>query len=94
MGRAADVGTLQRSGRLADTGTRPGREFDPITPPAGTEAVAAQLERATFALFPANGHGVTGRGECQTVMMQAFLADPIAPVDTSCVAGLVGPTWT
>ncbi|HEY5875428.1 MAG TPA: alpha/beta fold hydrolase [Ilumatobacteraceae bacterium] len=67
--------------------------FDPITPPAGTEAVAAQLERATFALFPANGHGVTGRGECQTVMMQAFLADPTAPVDTSCVAGLIGPAW-
>jgi pimeloyl-ACP methyl ester carboxylesterase len=68
--------------------------FDPITPPAGTEAVAARLERATFALFPANGHGVTGNGECQTTMMQAFLADPVAAVDTSCVAGLIGPVWT
>ena len=67
--------------------------FDPITPPAGTEAVAGRLERATFALFPANGHGVTGRGECQTTMMRAFLADPTAPVDTSCVAGLIGPAW-
>ena len=47
---------------------------------------------AAFALFPANAHGVTGRGECQTGMMQAFLADPMAPVDTSCVAGLIGPT--
>jgi pimeloyl-ACP methyl ester carboxylesterase len=68
--------------------------FDPSTPPAGTEAVAARLERATFALFPANGHGVTGFGECQTGMMQEFLADPTAPVDTSCVAGLIGPAWT
>lgn len=67
--------------------------FDPITPPAGTEAVAGRLERATFALFPANGHGVTGRGECQTTMMQAFLADPMAPVDTGCLAGLIGPAW-
>ncbi|MGD9704012.1 MAG: alpha/beta fold hydrolase [Acidimicrobiia bacterium] len=67
--------------------------FDPITPPAGTEAVASRLERATFALFPAQGHGVTGRGDCQTSIMRAFLADPSAELDTACVAALTGPAW-
>jgi pimeloyl-ACP methyl ester carboxylesterase len=67
--------------------------FDPITPPAGTEAVARRLPHSTFLLFPANGHGVTGTNDCVDAIEVAFLADPAAPLDTSCVADLPGPAF-
>jgi pimeloyl-ACP methyl ester carboxylesterase len=68
--------------------------FDPITPPAATEAAAAALDRSTFVLFADQGHGVTGRGVCQDEMTLAFLADPTAPVDTSCATLVAGPVWS
>lgn len=67
--------------------------FDPVTQPETTRVVAERLDTATFALFPNIGHGVTGNGECQTAMLQQFLADPATPVDTSCVSSLTGPEW-
>ena len=61
--------------------------FDPITPPAGSEAVARRLPNAQFVLFPTFGHGATGSDLCTTSIELKFLAEPTAPVDTSCIGG-------
>jgi pimeloyl-ACP methyl ester carboxylesterase len=67
--------------------------FDPITPPAGTQAVAERLPNSTFLLFPADGHGVTGTNDCVDAIELAFLTDPTATLDTSCAAKLTGPAF-
>ena len=59
-------------------------EYDPITPPDGTKAVAGRLSRSTFVFFHGFGHGVTGDDPCATTIETAFLADPTASLDTSC----------
>ena len=66
--------------------------YDPVTPPAGTEAVASHLTNATFGLWPNQGHGVTGE-PCATAVELAFLADPAAPVDLACLAKVPGPAF-
>jgi pimeloyl-ACP methyl ester carboxylesterase len=66
--------------------------YDPVTPPAGTEAVAGHLTNATFGLWPNRGHGVTGE-PCATGIELAFLADPTAPVDLLCLAAVPGPSF-
>jgi pimeloyl-ACP methyl ester carboxylesterase len=81
-GVVSDVPALVLAGR-----------FDPITPPAGTEAVAERLPHSTFLLFPADGHGVTGTNDCADAIEIAFLADPTARLDASCVAKLSGPAF-
>ena len=59
--------------------------FDPITPPDGSRAVADRLPNGQFVLFPTFGHGATGDDPCATAIELQFLADPTAPVDTSCI---------
>jgi pimeloyl-ACP methyl ester carboxylesterase len=66
--------------------------YDPVTPPARTEAVAGHLPNATFGLWPNQGHGVTGE-PCATTVELAFLAEPTAPVDMSCLARVPGPAF-
>ncbi|HET9600616.1 MAG TPA: alpha/beta hydrolase [Acidimicrobiales bacterium] len=66
--------------------------YDPITPPAGTEAVASRLANASFGLWPNVGHGVSG-GKCANQIGQAFLDTPTAPVNLSCVAAVPGPAF-
>ena len=66
--------------------------YDPVTPPAGTEAVAGRLDNATFGLWPNQGHGVTGE-PCAISVEVAFLDDPTAPVDLSCLAKVPGPAF-
>ena len=82
QGVVSDIPALVLAGR-----------FDPITPPAGTRAVAGRLPNSTFLLFPANGHGVTGTNDCADAIEVAFLADPTATLDTGCVAKLPGPAF-
>ena len=67
--------------------------YDPITPPAGTQAVASRLPHAGFGLWPNRGHGVTG-DPCARQVEAAFLADPAAPVDLGCLAQVPGPAFT
>jgi pimeloyl-ACP methyl ester carboxylesterase len=59
--------------------------YDPITPPAGTEQVAATLNNSTFILLDRVGHGVTGYNRCIARIELAFLDNPIAPLDVGCV---------
>ena len=64
--------------------------YDPITPPAGTEAVAEHLPNSTFVLVEPVGHGATGFDECITGIELAFLDDPTGQLDIRCAA-TIGP---
>jgi pimeloyl-ACP methyl ester carboxylesterase len=68
-------------------------EYDPITPPAWGQQAAETLPRSFFYEFPGFGHGVSILGNCPTTMTQAFLANPAAPPDASCIAAIGGPDF-
>ena len=51
-------------------------EHDPITPPEWGRMVAADLSRAFFHEFPANGHWVTRSSSCALRMALMFWQDP------------------
>ncbi|MBI1282564.1 MAG: alpha/beta fold hydrolase [Anaerolineaceae bacterium] len=68
-------------------------EFDPITPAKWAQSAASHLSNSTFFLFPGGGHGVIDLNECTMGIMQAFLEDPTAKPDGSCVADITEPQW-
>ncbi|MCS7056578.1 MAG: alpha/beta hydrolase [Thermoflexales bacterium] len=78
----SDVPTLLLSGR-----------FDPITPPAKGDRVVATLTRARHLVFPNVGHSAFGIEPCADQIVKAFIADPNAPLDTTCLAQLGAPTF-
>ena len=59
-------------------------EFDPDTPPQWARAMAANLTHARFVLMPGQTHGA-GFNRCGGTIEPAFLRDPSAPLDTTCV---------
>lgn len=61
--------------------------FDPITPPHRSEQAASNLPNSTFAVWPNRGHGVTG-DPCANSLMSAFVDDPSAVIDLSCVESI------
>ena len=66
-----------------------GNEFDPVTPPEQSRHAAEALgEAATFVWFRGLGHGAVGDSTCPTSIFRAFVADPGAPLDTSCAAAM------
>jgi pimeloyl-ACP methyl ester carboxylesterase len=70
-------------------------EYDPQTPPADSKHASESLSRSTFVLFPGMGHAeVFARPECPETIFRAFLGDPMAKVDTSCVAAMGPPNWS
>lgn len=60
-------------------------QFDPITPPAFGELAAQTLSRSQVVTFPTTAHGSALAGECPATILYAFLDDPTAPADTSCI---------
>lgn len=71
----SSVPTLVSSGAL-----------DPITPPGFGDLAAATLSRSTVVVHANSGHGATLQSPCGTQHLHRFLADPAAPLDTSCAA--------
>jgi pimeloyl-ACP methyl ester carboxylesterase len=69
-------------------------EFDPITPPAFGRLAADSLPKSTFIEVPAVGHGAVPYNECTKDIMVAFLAQPSASLDTSCVAAIAPASFT
>jgi len=67
-------------------------QYDPVTPPAGSERVASRLTKSTYALWPNRGHGITGDA-CAETLMAVFLEDPGRPMDLSCLASVRGPDF-
>jgi pimeloyl-ACP methyl ester carboxylesterase len=71
-----------------------GDEYDPITPPAGSERTARALgPAATYVWFPGLGHSALRARPCGLQIYQAFLDHPGAPLDTSCAAALGPPKF-
>jgi pimeloyl-ACP methyl ester carboxylesterase len=68
-------------------------EYDPVHPRAMSEAIAAGLSHSTLVELPGVGHGAVRASDCATTMMRAFLEDPAAPVDVSCIDAMGGPAW-
>ena len=69
-------------------------EYDPITPPAWGELAADTLDNSFYYEFRGVGHGASLSGEeCPLSVALAFLDDPTTEPDTSCVAGMDGPSF-
>ena len=69
-------------------------EYDPLTPPEDSRHTSETLSRSTFVLFPGMGHAtVFASPECPEIIFRAFLADPTAKIDTSCVDAMGPPAW-
>jgi pimeloyl-ACP methyl ester carboxylesterase len=70
-----------------------GGEYDPVTPPADGELAAQTLSKSTFLEFPGLGHGVTLANECPANIAIAFLNDPTAAPDSSCINAMSAPEF-
>ena len=69
-------------------------EYDPIAPPAWGALAAETLGNSFYYEFPGVGHGVSVSGEgCPLSVALAFLDDPTAEPDTSCLAEMDGPSF-
>lgn len=60
-------------------------EFDPITPPSYAESALRTLSNGQHIVFPTGAHGESGDVGCAADIASAFLADPTASLDTSCI---------
>jgi TAP-like protein len=69
----SDVPTLLLSG-----------DFDPITPPDFAKQVAGGLSRAQLVTFPRGAHGQAFDSPCANSIIESFLNNPTAPVNSSC----------
>jgi pimeloyl-ACP methyl ester carboxylesterase len=63
-------------------------EYDPITPPATSKAVADALDDSVFIQVPHGGHGPAPDTQCSLDVFTRFFDEGTA-VDTSCVATIV-----
>ncbi|MBZ0296702.1 MAG: alpha/beta hydrolase [Anaerolineae bacterium] len=63
--------------------------FDPITPVSSGDSAASGLFNGLHVVFPTAGHGISftdnAAGTCAKQIMQDFLIDPWAELDTTCV---------
>lgn len=66
--------------------------YDPITPPSSGRLAAATLSNSFYYEFPGLGHGVT-TADCPASIAAAFLNNPAAEPDTSCLDELSGPVF-
>lgn len=67
--------------------------YDRRTPVYMGELAAEELSNADLVLIPQQGHEVwTDAGSCAALMAAAFIADPQAPVDRSCLE-IREPRW-
>jgi pimeloyl-ACP methyl ester carboxylesterase len=92
--RLWDVPPAASASRSAVTSDRPvlllSGWFDPGTPPAFAEITARTLSRAVSTVLPGVGHTQGFFTPCGQWLRGAFLDDPTAPLDTSCVAAMPG----
>jgi pimeloyl-ACP methyl ester carboxylesterase len=65
-------------------------EFDPITPPDWGRMTAVHLANSYFYEFRGNGHWVTRSSRCALSITLAFLDNPAATPDASCLGSQGG----
>lgn len=70
-------------------------QLDPITPTYDSRAVAEQLPNGRYVEFPGFSHGVlstvsseSAEPPCAARLVNAFLDDPGAPLDTACLGAI------
>ncbi len=63
-------------------------DFDAATAPAWVDLVTPGLSAAQVVHFPFTGHSVYDKSDCAPAVMNAFLADPTKPLDSSCTASI------
>jgi pimeloyl-ACP methyl ester carboxylesterase len=68
-------------------------QYDPITPPSYSRAVAKTLKQSYYFEFPGIGHGVTFSAQCPVDMTLAFLKNPRQKPDSSCIAKMSEPSF-
>lgn len=70
-------------------------DLDAVTPPENAKAVLPGLSRSQYVEIPGASHTVIEWDKtCSIPLINAFLRDPTARVDTSCVSGLADPPFT
>jgi pimeloyl-ACP methyl ester carboxylesterase len=62
--------------------------FDPATPPWWGERVVSTLTRATLLRLPTLGHDTIDAHWCPRGVFEAFIDDPLASLDTSCIGDM------
>lgn len=67
--------------------------FDTITGVSWIEAVASGLAKSQTVVVPGVGHETIKSGPCPLSVMNEFIADPLRPVDRTCVDNLALPTF-
>jgi pimeloyl-ACP methyl ester carboxylesterase len=60
-------------------------QFDPVTPPSYAESALQGLSNGQHIVFPTGGHSESGSPGCAAEIAAAFLANPIQPVETTCI---------
>ena len=68
--------------------------FDMSTAPSWVDVVTPGLGNAVVLRFPGVGHGVLPGSACAQTIMTAFIDNPKAAVDRSCVENTAVPTFT
>jgi pimeloyl-ACP methyl ester carboxylesterase len=69
-------------------------QHDPITPPTYAEIAASTLPNSTVVIFPGVAHGaLLSTRTCPYDITWAFLRDPSAVPDLTCVAEMKDPAW-
>ncbi len=68
-------------------------EYDPITPPNYNQAVAKTLSKSFLFEFPGIGHGVSISGACPLGIAKAFLNEPSAAPDSTCIKAMQEPAF-
>ncbi|MEM7327403.1 MAG: alpha/beta hydrolase [Pseudomonadota bacterium] len=68
---------------------------DPITPPNYSRSIMSDLSNGQYVEFPYTGHGAlfSNSPGCGQDIWLAFVNDPMAPVDTSCIAAMEAPQF-
>ncbi len=64
-------------------------EFDPDTPPDWGRGLINHMPNAQVVLMPGKSHGA-GFNRCGGTIELAFIADPKAPLDTTCALKMRG----
>lgn len=60
-------------------------EIDPGCPPAVARAAVGRFPKGQLTIVPNTTHGVSGGSACARKMIRAFLIDPTAPIDETCL---------
>lgn len=68
---------------------------DPITPPNYSRSIMSDLSNGQYVEIPHTGHGAlfSNSPGCGEDLWLAFVKDPMAPLDTSCIAEVQAPRF-